>query len=436
MTTESNQTNPLERRLQLTIPLDSVRQETEKRLRKLARTVRVQGFRPGKVPYRMVVQQYGPSVEEDAINALAQDRFGAELRTLKLAVAGMPRFEAVPAGEADHFEFAATFEVYPEIILGSWEGRVLERTVTTVVDEDVDRTLELLRRQRMTYRTVSREAALEDRVTMDFTGMLDGVEFPGGKGTDVALVLGSGRFLADFEQALIGLAAGQDKTFPMTFPPDYPAANLAGKTVTFSVHVRDVAEPALPEIDEEFLEAVGVAEGGEEALRRELRSNLEREVRQKLRSQLKEAAMSLLLEVAPIPVPSVLVGTEIGRLRSSMIEDIQAQNPAAKIPELPDNVFEATALRRVALGLIVSEVVRQEKLEPKAEEVRALVEELSSAYEHPEDVVQWTYQNPEQLRQVEAVALEESVVRWVCSKVELRDVTKTFAELAQSGQSH
>lgn len=435
MTMASSESNVLERCLQLTIPLVEVRQETEKRLRQLSRTVRMQGFRPGKVPYRMVVQQYGAGTEEEVINKLAQRRFSEEIQAQNLRVAGMPRFDAVVSNESKElFGFSATFEVYPQIVLGEWQGHGVDKYVATVEEADVERTLELLRKQRVTYHPVDRASAMGDRVMLDFTGTIDGTEFPGGKGQQVPVVLGSGRFLAEFEQHLLGLSAGQAHEFPLTFPESYPAADLAGKTATFAVELHEVAEPQLPDLDEDFLESVGVPQGGEAALRQELRNNLEREVRQKLRSQLKEAVMSLLLEVAPIPVPNILIQNEIIRLREGMIEDIKGQNQRAEIPELPDSLFASTAHRRVALGLIVAELVSQEKIVASPEAVRGIVVEMASAYEHPEDVIRWTYQNPEQLRQVEALALEEEVVQWVCGRVEVREINKTFAELAQLTQ--
>ncbi len=435
MTMVSPENNVLERRLQLTIPLDDVRQETEKRLRKLARSVRIQGFRPGKVPYRMVVQQYGAGTEEEVINTLAQQRFSEEVRNQNLLVAGVPRFDALPMEEASQlFGFSATFEVYPQVTVGTWEGRVLEKTTVSVTDEDVERTLALLRQQRMTYHPVDRASAQGDKVLVDFSGTVDGEEFSGGKGEKMPVVLGSGRFLPEFEQGLLGLTAGLEHVFSLPFPENYPAANLAGKTATFTVSLKEVAEPVLPAIDDEFLSAVGVSSGGESQLRQELRDNLEREVRQKLRAQLKESVMSLLLEVAPIPVPHALIQREIVRMRAGMIEDMKSRNPKEKTPELPDSLFESAAKRRVALGLIVSELVRQQQISATPAAVRALIEELASAYEHPEDVIRWTYQNQEQLRQVEAVALEDAVVEWICTQVEIREIHKTFAELAQPNQ--
>lgn len=435
MTVEYTQSNVLERRLQLSIPLVNVRQETETRLRKMSRTVRIQGFRPGKVPYRMVAQQYGSIAEEEAINALAQRCFGEEIRTLKLAVAGSPRFDAVASAETDRFQFEATFEVYPEVVFGSWEGRSLDKIVAKVEEVDVQRTVDMLRQQRVTYHAIHRAAATGDRVTLDFKGILDGVEFPGGSGSDMAVILGSGRFLPEFEQGLTGVMAGEEKSFPVHFPDNYGAADLAGKTATFHATVKEVAEPVLPEINADFLASIGVNQGGEAELRAELRTNLEREVRQKVGAQLKEAVMSLLLEVAPTPVPMTFVQTEIKRMRENLIEETRERSPQATMPDhLPDNLFEATARRRVALGLILAELVRQKKITTTAQEVRALVEELSSAYEDPDDVIRWTYQNTDQLRQVEGVALEEAVVRWVCGKVDVREIPRTFAELAQSPQ--
>jgi trigger factor len=428
-------TPPLERRLQLALPLADVRTLTEQRLKKLARTVRMQGFRPGKVPYRLVVQQYGAQVQDEVLNEMAQGHFGATVRSQELRVAGPARFEATATEQADTFEFAAIFEVYPEVVLGEWTGYTIEKPVVTVSEEDIERTLDVLRRQRVQYEAVERAAQNEDRVRVDFTGTLEGVEFAGGKGQDVSLVLGSGRFLADFERALLGMRAGEEKTFPLEFPADYPAAELAGKTVSFLVRVREVAAPVLPELDEDFLRSVGVTEGGVAELRQELRLNLEREVRQKIRTLVKEQVMEILLQVAPIPVPQVLVYNEIHRMRQNAQEEMQDQAPGRQLPDMPDTLFEASARRRVTLGLIVAELVKRAEISAGAQQVQELIEEMASAYERPEEVVQWYTQNPAQRQQVENLALEEAVVRWVCDQVAVRDVVRSFEDMTRSVQA-
>ncbi|NDU85543.1 MAG: trigger factor [Ferrovum sp.] len=426
--------NPLERRLQLNIPLTLVQQETEGRLRKIARTTRMQGFRPGKVPYRLVVQQYGAQAEEEALNQLAQARFSEEIRTLQWRVAGRPNFEAVTSSDANSFEFSALFEVYPEVTLGSLAGRSLVRPVVTVTEADIDRTLEILQRQRVSYVMTDRPAANEDRVTVDFVGTLDGEEFPGGTGKQVPLVLGSGRFLATFEQALVGLTAGQETTFPLEFPADYQAAHLAGKTVTFRVTVGEVAAPVLPQLDDEFLRSVGVSSGGVEELRKELRENLEREVRQKVRGQIKDKALSLLHEVTPTPVPQALIQYEVERMRNEALEELGSQGNPMTASQLPDSLFVAKAERRVALGLIVAALVECEKLTTTAEQVRHLIEEVAEAYERPDEVVSWYYQQPQRLQEVESLALEERVVEWIYTQVQTEEVAVSFEELTRAPQ--
>ncbi len=428
-------THPLERRLQLALPLATVRTLAEQRLKKLARTVRMQGFRPGKVPYRLVVQQYGAQVQDEVLNEMAQGHFGEAVRSQELRVAGPARFEAMPTEQADTFEFSAIFEVYPEVVVGEWTGYTIEKPVVTVSEEDIERTLDVLRRQRVRYEAVERAAQNEDRVRIDFTGTLEGVEFAGGKGQDVSLVLGNGRFLADFEQALLGMSAGEEKTFPLEFPADYSAVELAGKTVSFHTRVREVAAPVLPELDDAFLRSVGVTEGGVAELRQELRLNLEREVRQKIRTLVKEQVMEILLQVAPIPVPQVLVYNEIQRMRQNTREEMQDQTPERQLPDMPDSLFEASARRRVTLGLIVAELVGRAEISAGAQQVQELIEEMASAYERPEEVVQWYTQNPAQRQQVENLALEEAVVRWVCDQVPVKEVVSSFEDMTRTVQA-
>jgi len=427
---ETTQSNSLERSLQLAVPLSKVDTEVKARLKKLSGTAKMQGFRPGKVPMKMLIQQYGWQVEQDALNDLAQDSFGEAVREQNLRIAGMPRFEPKTDAAEGVFEFTATFEVYPEITLGDVSTAVIQRPVTEVTDADVDRTIDILRRQRTRYEPVDRPAQSGDQVELDFDGFLDGEPFAGGQAKGHRLVLGQGQFLPDFEAQLIGMKAGESRSFELTFPADYHSETMAGKTVRFDVVLHQVQEAILPEVDADFARAVGVSDGSLETLRTELRQNLEREMRQRIKSQVKERVMEALLASTEVALPKALVAQEINRLRDSAMQEFASR--AQKKPDmtLPDQLFEEQARRRVALGLILSELVQQEKLTAQPEQMRAVIEDMSGAYEHPEEIVRWYYQQPQRMREVESLVLEDNVVSWVCARAKTEDMPTPFEQLA------
>ncbi len=431
---ETAQSNSLERTLQLSVPLSSVDADMNARLRQIAKTARMQGFRPGKVPMKMLVQQYGAQAHQDALSELAQTRFSEAVREQSLRVAGAPRFEPRPGSADGMFEFTAVFEVYPEVKVGDVSGASIARPVTEVTDADVDRTLDVLRRQRTRYQPVQRAARKGDQVTLDFAGFLEGEPFAGGQGKGHQLVLGEGQFLPDFEANVEGLQPGADHSFELTFPADYHAAQLAGKAVRFDVTVHGVDEPVLPELDAEFARTVGVADGSLETLRAELRRNLEREMRNRIKGQVKDRVMQVLLEATELPLPQSLVSQEIGRLRDSTLNEFAARGQKQPDMALPDVLFEEQARRRVALGLILSELVRAEQLTAKPDQIRAVIEDMAGAYERPEEVVRWYYQQPQRLRDVEALVLEDNVVEWVCARAKTEDVPTPFEQLASQAQ--
>jgi trigger factor len=427
MAMETAQTNPLERVLTLTLSLSEVQNEVGSRLKKLSRTVRMQGFRPGKVPMNLVTQQYGGQVHQEVLGDLANTQFGNAVREQNLHVAGMPRFEAndQPATEGQ-FQFTATFEVYPEVSPGDVSQAAINRPVTEVTDEDVDRTLDVLRRQRVRYEPADRGAAEGDQVVIDFAGYLDDKPFEGGSAKGHRLVLGQGQFLADFEANLTGMKAGESKSFNLTFPADYHAEELAGKTVRFDVTVHEVNQGILPEINEDFARAVGVPDGDLQKMREELKRNLEREVRNRIKAQVKEQAMQALLEATTLDLPRALVQQEIARLRQDALAQLQGRAQNTAEVTLPDELFEDQARRRVSLGLILSELVRRENLSATPEKVRAVIDDMAGAYENPDEIVRWYYQQPQHLREVEALVLEDNVVEWVCVRAKTQEVVTPF----------
>ena len=421
----------LERKLSIAVPMSEIEGEVETRLKKLSRTVKIHGFRPGKVPLKVVAQQYGPQVRQEVLGDTLEKTFGAAVKEQNLRVAGYPRFEAKPLGEdAQQFEYSATFEVYPEIALGDVSAVKIERPVLEVTEQDVDKTIEVMRKQRVEYDAAPRAAQEGDRVTMDYRGTIDGTEFAGGVAQNQQAVLGEGRLLPDFEKQLLGLQSGDAKTFELRFPDDYHGKDVAGKTATFEVKVSEVAAPRLPEIDAEFAKSLGVADGDVAKLRQEVRANLEREVQQRLKARVKDKAMQALIDTTKIDVPKALITMEVERLQQSTRQDLAARG--VKVTDdtpLPTDLFESQAQRRVTLGLILAEIVKAHQLQPKPEQVKSAVEEQAQSYERPEEVVRWFYQSPERLRDIESLVLEDNVVQWVLKTAKIEDAPMPFDEL-------
>jgi len=421
----------LQRKLNVVVPMAEIDSEVENRLKRLSRTVKLAGFRPGKVPLKVVAQQFGPQVRQEVLGDTLQKSFGDAVNQQNLRVAGYPKFDAAPPGEgAAEFSYSATFEVYPEVVVGDVAKAVVKRAKLEVSEADVDKTLEIMRKQRVSYEAVDRAAGEGDRVTMDYVGTIDGVEFAGGKAQDQSIVLGEGRFLPEFEKALPGLRAGDSKSFELKFPDDYAGKEVAGKTAVFAVTVKAVAAAKLPEIDAEFAKSLGVADGDIAKMRAEVRGNLEREVAARTKARTKERVMDALMEVTQIEVPKALVEMEIERLQQMARQDLAARGiPVGDNVPLPAEMFEKNAQRRVTLGLILGEVVRGQNLAAKPEQVKVAVEEQAQSYERPEEVVKWFYSSPERLREIEGMVLEENVVAWVLGKARVEDDSLLFDEL-------
>jgi trigger factor len=414
----------------VSLPAVELETEVENRLRRLAREVRMHGFRPGKVPLKLVEQQYGGRVRQEVLGDALQKSFGEAVRQENLRVAGFPRFEPKPAapGVAD-VEYSAIFEVYPEIAVGDLSGVTVERPAVAVSEADVDQTVEILRKQRVRYEPVEREGRAGDRVTIDYRGTRDGEEFEGGSGHDHPVVLGEGNLLPEFERQVLGMRVGETRAFELTFPEDYHGKDVAGKTAQFELSLKQVAEPVLPAVDAEFAKALGIADGDLAKMRADVKANLEREVRRRVEQRVKDEVMKALLEAVRPELPASLVEIEIERLMQGMRRDLAARGLKPERIPMPREAFEPEARKRVALGLIVAELARREGLHAKPEQVKAVIQDYAESYERPEEVVRWYYQSQDRLREVESLVLENNVVAWAMAQVTARDKPTPFDEL-------
>jgi trigger factor len=424
----------LERRVSMSLPLNEIDKQVDERLKKLARNVRMPGFRPGKVPMKLVTQTYGPQVRSEVLGEAVQKTFSDVVKEAKLKVAGYPKIERKDGKQADDaqaktLEFSATFEIYPEVKPGDVSTKSVERPQVAVSDAEVDKTIEILRKQRTRFVQAGRPGQDGDKVTLDFLGTIGGEPFAGGKAEDFALLLGEGRMLPEFEAAARGMSAGESKTFKLKFPDDYHGKDVAGKEASFEIKVKTVEKPLLPELDAEFAKALGVADGDLAKMRTEIRANVEREVKKRIDARVKHQALDALLDSTPLELPRSLIEMESQELVQRAAQDLQARG--MKLDQVPLNpaAFEGSAKRRVALGLIISELANAENLKPKPAEVRALVEQEAQSYESPAEVVKWFYMQPQRLSEMEAAALEANVVKWVLSKAKVVDKDIPFDEL-------
>ncbi|QLI80404.1 trigger factor [Chitinibacter fontanus] len=419
----------LERRLSIAVPREEISKQVDARLKRVAKTAKIDGFRPGKAPLKVVFQNYGFRIQEEVLGETVERSFGEAVVAQNLQVAGYPRFEPKETAEDGDFEFAATFEVYPEVKLGDLTGVELQKPTLTVGDAEVDQTVNILRSQRTRYERVERAAAEGDRVIIDFKGSIDGEVFAGGSSENYAFLIGKGQMLPDFEAGVVGMKEGETKDVTVNFPAEYHGKDVAGKTAVFAITVKNVAAAILPEVDAEFAKSLGIADGDVAKMRAEVKANLEREVRFRLKSRVKETALTAVIDATPIELPKSLVSMEIGRLVEGAQGDLKARGiDPATVPFNPA-LFEAQAKRRVHLGLTLSELVKAEKLEAKPEQVKAIVEDLAQNYEDPAEVVAWYYASPERLAAPTNMALEDNVVEFVLSKAKVTETAVAFDEL-------
>lgn len=432
----------LERRLTISFPVADVRTEVEKRLKQQAKTARAPGFRPGKVPLKMVAAQYGYQIETDVLNDKVGRAFNEAAVENELRVAGFPKIEPKQDAAEGTLSFDATFEVYPEVVIGDLAAVEVETVATDVSDTEIDKTIDILRKQRVHYHTKGEAgehgtggeavAADGDRVTVDFVGTLDGVEFAGGKAEDYAFVLGEGRMLPEFEAATIGLKVGESKTFPLAFPEDYHGKDVAGKTAEFTITLKNLEWAHLPEVDAEFAQSLGIEDGAIEKMRDDIKVNLEREVRARVKARNKEAVMDALVKSTELDVPQVMIEQDSERLAEMTRQDMaQRGMDVAKLP-FPAEMFKDKAERRVRLGLILSQLVADNDLQATQDQVKAQIEDFSQSYEDPKEVLKYYFSDRRRLGEVEALVLEENVVNYVLGKAKVSTKTIAFDELMGS----
>lgn len=415
----------LKRRLTLNLDATALDAEINKRLAKVARTVRIDGFRPGKAPLAMVSARYGSEIRSEVLGERLQDGFFSGVEEAGIKVAGYPRFEL--AGGDGH-SFHATFEVFPSIVLGDVAQIKINRPVAEVTDADVNRTLDVLRKQRLHYHNADRPAQKGDRVHVDYHGTIEGVAFAGGEAKDFPVVLGEGRTLPEFEGALDGLTAGAEKSFKVTFPDDYFAKELAGKTAEFAVTVCSVHAPHLPELDDAFATSLGVS-AGVAKLREEVGANLSREVGRRIQARVKEQIMDGLLQVTPFDVPESLCLEEQQEMMDRAVKDLKQRGMKEQDIKLTPEIFAAQAKRRVSLGLLLADLAKQNNIKPDADRVRAKVEDFSKSYEDPNAVITWYYSDTKRLAEVESLVLEDTLVDWVLGKAQVTDEAQSVEQL-------
>ncbi len=442
MATAVETLDKLERRLTITFPLSDVRSEVEKRLKQQAKTAKAPGFRPGKVPLKMVAAQYGYQIESDVLNDRVGRAFNQAANEAGLRVAGFPKIEPKEEAADGMLAFDATFEVFPEVVIGDLSSVEVETVAADVSDAEIDKTIDILRKQRVHYHTKGEAgehgdggepvAANGDRVTVDFVGVIDGVEFAGGKAEDYAFVLGEGRMLPEFEAASVGLKVGDSKTFPLAFPEDYHGKDVAGKTADFTITLKKLEWAHLPAVDEEFAKSLGIEDGAIEKMRADIKMNLEREVNARVKARNKEAVMDALVKVTEMDVPTVMIQQDSERLAEQTRQDMAQRGMDFNNMPFPTELFAEKAERRVRLGLILSQLVADNKLEATQEQVKAQIEDFAQSYEDPKEVLKYYYNDRRRLGEVEALVLEENVVNYVLGKAKVSTKAVAFDELMGS----
>ncbi|AYA65126.1 trigger factor [Alteromonas sp. RKMC-009] len=422
-------TQGLERRLTITVPADSVDSAVKARLQQLSKTQRINGFRPGKVPVSVIQKRFGAAVRQEVAGDVMQQNFYQAIVQEKINPAGMPSFELVKDENGQDLEFVAAFEVYPEVEVQGVADIEIEKPVVEISDADLDNMMETLQKQHATWKEVKRKAKKDDRVVIDFVGKIDGEEFEGGKAEDFTLELGQGRMIPGFEEPLVGAKKDEEVTVEVTFPEDYHAENLKGKAAVFDVTVKKVEGKQLPDVDDEFAKLFGVEEGGVDALKAEVRKNMERELTQTLKTTVKEDVISKLIEKNEFDVPKALIDQEVNALREQAKQRFSQQAGGQNMPELPAELFTDNAIRRVRIGLLLGEIIKQNELKADDEKVMQLIETSASAYEDPQEVVDYYKANEELMNQMRNVALEEQAIDWVLENAKTQEVTKAFDEV-------
>jgi trigger factor len=422
----------LQRRITLTLPIADITQEVQTRLKRMARTTKADGFRPGKVPMSVVTQRFGASVQYEVMNDKVGEAFNKAANEAKLRVAGNPDIAGKESADNTVLAFDATFEVYPEVVIGDVSQATIERITANIDDAAIDKTVDILRKQRRTFaQRPAAEGAMEaDRVTIDFEGTIDGTPFEGGKAEGFAFIIGEGQMLAQFDQGVRGMKVGGNKTFPVAFPADYHGKDVAGKEADFKVTMKKIEAPNLPVVDDAFAKSLGIAEPTVAGLRDDVRKNLEREVKFRVQARNKSAVMDALLGVAQLDVPTALVANETERMVANARADLKQRGiKDADTTPIPGDIFQAQAERRVKLGLTVSELVRANNLQAQPAQLQAHIQEMSQSYEKPADVMRWYLSDRQRMAEVEAVVIENNVTQFVLDKAKVTDKTVAFDEL-------
>ena len=429
MTIQIEETGTLGRKLAMSVPMDQIQKEVGQRLRQLSKTVKMSGFRPGKVPVSMIEKTYGAQVSAEVTGDAVSKAFGEAVEEHKLRVAGQPNIEPDEQAAENEFGFTATFEVYPEVPDVSPDSLTIEKVTCEVGDGEIDKTVEILRKQRVQWEEAGRAAAAGDQVTIDFVGRIDGEAFDGGTADDFAFVLGEGRMLADFETGVSAKSAGENVTFPVAFPEDYNAEELKGKTAEFEVTIKKVEAPLLPAVDEDFARTLGIEDGSLDKMRDDIRANLEREVTQRTQAQTKNNVMDALAAASSFELPAALLDGERQALVERARQDLAQRGMDVKDIPIPEDAFKDQAETRVRLGLLVAELVKTHELQAKPDQIRAQIETFAQAYENPAEVVRHYFSNKERLAEVEALVIEQNVVDWALGKATVTENKIEFEEL-------
>jgi len=417
----------LERRMTIEVSADEVESQVRTRLQEAAKTFNMKGFRKGKVPVKVIKNRFGEGVRQEVVGEVMSQSWVEAVTKENVKPAGQPRIEPKNLQEGENLEFVAIFEVYPEIELQDFSGITVEKKNAEIKDEDITKMIETLREQRKSFKDVERKSKEEDQVNIDFTGTLDGEEFDGGQAEGTNLILGSKRMIPGFEEGLVGLSSGEEKTLSLSFPEDYHNKEMAGKAVEFAVKVNKVSEPTLPELDDEFFASFDVAEGGLEAFKQEVSSNMSRELKTASRTNIKNQVIEGLLKIHSVDVPKALTANEVNALRQQAMQQFGGgQNIDPSM--LPDDLFTEQAERRVILSLVMNEIVKKNDLKPEADAVRALIEEMAESYEKPEDVVKWYYSDKEQLANIEAMALEDAVIDMIVNSAKVSESNVSYED--------
>ena len=419
----------LQRKLTVAVPEDTIEQAVQTRLQNMTRTVKIKGFRAGKVPLKVVKQHYGKQVRQEVLGEVIQSSFYEAVNQEKLRPAGSPAIDTQQVEDGKGLEYTATFEVYPEIKLADVADSKIEKTVSDITDADLDEMIDTIRKQQIQWEAVDKAAESGDQVTVDFKGLIDGEEFAGGTGQGMSVEIGKGRMIKGFEEGLVGLKVGDEKTLNLKFPEEYHAKDLAGKDVLFEIKVTKVEAAKLPEVDEEFAKKMGVADGSIDKMRADVKDNMQRELDARLKNSVKQAVMDKLLEINKIDIPDTLIQEESKLLLRQMQNNLMQQGMQQNQLQMDASMFRDQAERRVALGLIMSEIVKQQGIKADADKVRGYVEQLASSYEKPEEVISWYYSDKQRLAEVESMVMEEQIVDWVLGQATVTDKPVTFKEI-------